>query len=360
MKFKVEKKLIERNITSIGKLVGGGKSALDIHNNILLEVNGGHLKMYATSGDIEMVMSIPVLDAEPGKALIDRKKFTSLIKVFERDAILDVSTTDSNLIIQSEGVKYRVVTQDPDLFPEIKPKETTGTFMVDLEDVISALERVEFCAASDDSRLFLTGILWDSRDETSRFVATDSFVLGLAEKEIPTGREFQAILPRNLRSVLRDVEADKVEVGFTEDQNYMTLRFPEGFMNIRLIQGPYPNYEGIFPEGTYSSLRTTRDDMDRALKAATAINPDNLKFVLSEGSMLIYAANTDGDELEIQLEGNYEGSSYEIVLDTKRFSDIIRHLPRGDMEMRIYGDTSPILIGSGEENLKYLIMPVKL
>ncbi len=360
MKFKVEKKLIERNITSIGKLVGGGRSALDIHNNILLEVEEGRLRMYATSGDIEMVMSIPVLDSKPGRALVDRKKFTSLIKVFEKDAVVDVSTSDSNLTIQSEGVRYRVVTQDPELFPPISPKETTGTFMVSLEDVIGALDRVEFCAASDDSRLFLTGILWDSRDESSRFVATDSFVLGVAEREIPTGREFQAILPRNLKGVLKDIEAEKVEVGFTEDHNYMTIRFPEGFINIRLIQGPYPNYEGIFPEGTYSSLRITREDMDRALKAATAINPDNLKFVLSEDSLLIHAANTDGDELEIQLEGRYEGSPYEIVLDTKKFVDIIRHLPRGDMEMRIYGDTSPILIGSGEENLKYLIMPVKI
>ncbi len=360
MKFKVEKKLIESNVASIGKLVGGGKSALDIYNNILLEVRDGTLNMYATSGDIEMSTRIPVMEAEDGRALVDRKKFTSLIRAFDRDAILDISTTDSNLTIQSEGVKYRITTQDPDIFPEIKPREAESTFAVSLEEILGALEKVEFCAATDDTRLFLTGILWDSRDHEGRFVATDSFILGLSEKEIITGSNFQAILPRNLRGVLRDIEAEKIEVGFTPDQNYMLIRFPEGFINVRLIQGPYPDYESIFPQGASSVLAIEKDDLERALKAATAIAPSNIKFILSEGEKRLYAANTDGDVVDTELEGRYIGENYEIVLDTRRFSDIIRHMPKGNIEIHIYGDTLPVLIKSGEENIKYLIMPVKL
>ena len=360
MEFKVEKKLIENNVSSIGKLVSGGKTALDIYNDILLEVNDGRLNMYAASSDIEMSISIPVMEAEDGKALVDRKKFTSLIKAFDKDAILSISTTDSNLTIQSEGVKYRITTQDPDLFPHIKPREVESTFMVTLNDVIDALEKVEFCAATDDTRLFLTGILWDSRDYESRFVATDSFILGLSKKEIITGSNFQAILPRNLRGVLKDIDAEKVEIGFTSDQDYMLIRFPEGFINVRLIQGPYPDYESIFPQGTSSILSIEREELDRALKAATAISPSNIKFILSEGEKRLYAANTDGDVVDMELEGAYTGETYEIVLDTKRFNDIIRHIPKGIVEIHIYGDTLPILIKSGEENIRYLIMPVKI
>ena len=90
MKFKVEKVNLINAIQTVQNVITT-KSALPILSNILIEAQGGILKLTATDLDIGISCVIAVDIQEPGSITIPAKRFNDIIKEFPLE-IINITT----------------------------------------------------------------------------------------------------------------------------------------------------------------------------------------------------------------------------------------------------------------------------
>ena len=357
MKFSIEKREIEKVIPIINKILPKGKS-LDILKSVLLEVSGNSVYITCCNTDIQYNVSIDVYDSEDGKVLVNGSTLISILKSIPSSSIISFEEVNNALKISSDETYYKIPTLNPDDYVEVNDiRENLKMFKVSRKKLINCLSKVEFCTGEDENRLFLSGILWDNKGELANFVASDSYRLGLYTENFDENYgEFQAIIPKDIYKILDEIEYENIEVGFSED--YMVIGFINGFMNIRLISGPYPDYNAIFPEGIANELYVHKNEIETKLKAMSPLNPETFGMKIDK-SITIFAISDDGEEFKSNLLGKYNGDNVEIYFHYKRFYEIIREM-EDDIYIYIYSENQPVLIKSEEENLKYLIMPVKL
>ncbi|MEO0144182.1 MAG: DNA polymerase III subunit beta [candidate division WOR-3 bacterium] len=357
MKFSIEKREIDKILPIINKVLPKGK-VLDILKSVLLEVENNTLSITASNADIQYRAFLDVYDSEDGKVLVNGNTFISILKNIPNTSIISFEL-DSSLKISSDETYYKIPVLNPEDYIEVEDlRDKVKLFKFSRRKLVKAFSKVEFCAGEDESRLFLSGILWDNKGNIANFVASDSYRLGLYTEVLDEELdEFQIIIPVDVYSILDEIEHENLDIGFNED--YLVIGFDKGFINARLISGPYPDYTAIFPEGIANELFVSKYELESKLKAMSPLSPETFGIKVDKG-VWIFAISDEGEEFKSNLIGRYEGDNIEIYFHYKRFSEIIKEIDESEIFIHIYSENRPVLIKSNNENLKYLIMPVKL
>ncbi len=356
MKFSIEKIQIDKILPVINKVLPKGRT-LDILKSILLEVENNTLSITTANSDIQYKVSLDVYDSEDGRTLVNGNALISILRNFPKSSIISFEIENA-LKISSDDTYYKIPIMNPDDYIEVKDmRDDVNLFNMKKSELIKAFSKVQFCAAKDDNRLFLSGILWDNKGNLMNFVASDSYRLGLYTSKFDENLgEFQIIIPIDVYDVLDEIDHDELKIGFNDD--YLIISFANGFVNARLIAGPYPDYNAIFPEGIANELFVSKEEIESKLKAISPINPEVFGIKVYK-DIQIFAISDDGSEFRSSLFGKYNGDNIEIYFHYKRFSEIIKEIENDEIYIYIYSESQPVLIKSNE-NLKYLIMPVRL
>jgi DNA polymerase-3 subunit beta len=171
--------------------------------------------------------------------------------------------------------------------------------------------------AQQDVRYFFNGVLLEIQDGAMRFVATNGQRLAASViKTIAQGRH-QFIIPRKgvaeLVRVLDDVSDEPITLKFTG--NHMQVECGNVRLVTKLIDATFPDYLRAIPSSGDKIVLVRRRILKEALSRTSILSNElyrNVRLILNEGKVEIYANNSQQEEAEEAVNLEYKGGRLEI------------------------------------------------
>ena len=372
MKFVVSSSTLSSHLQVISRVIAS-KNTIPVLDCFLFELRDSLLKITAADSETRMITSVEVKEVEgegifaiPSKNLLD-----SLKELPDQPISFDIDDTTLEMFILYENGKYNFIGQSGDEYPQSKPlKDNANKIEISAENLLSGISRTLFATAEDELRPVMNGILFDIFETDITFVASDGHKLVRFKNSSAKGNEKAAfILPKKPANLLRSVlprETGMVTIGFDDNNAYITM---EHIVIIsRLIEGRYPNYNGVIPKDNPFKITVDRLLIVNALKRVTVFsNPASslIKLQLSPNSIFVSAQDIDySTSAEETVACVYEGEEISIGFKGTYLIEILSNIPSAEVVLQLADPSRAGLMlpveNEADEDLLMLLMPMML
>ena len=366
MKFETGRNQLLGALQSVVNVVER-RQTLPVLANVLLDAGQEELIITATDLELELVSRAEVRTVQPGKITIPARKFYDICRGLPEGADITVEASDGKAIVKSGRSRFTLSTVSASDFPQIGSADGGTEFSLPQKALKTLIEKTSFAMAAQDVRYYLNGLLLHVTAKRVRAVATDGHRLAMSEFEGDTGasEEMQVILPRKAVLELARLLDDSDEV--------VQLRAGDGQFQAdleairitsKLIDGRFPDYERVIPEGGENILSADRDRVKQALVRASILANEKfrgVRLMLDKGKLKLQTNNPEHEEAEEELDVDYNGTAMEIGFNVNYLLDAL-NASGGETFMLTLksSDASGLLHASENASSKYVVMPMRL
>ncbi|GHT86590.1 DNA polymerase III subunit beta [Bacteroidia bacterium] len=372
MKFVVSSSSLSSHLQTVGRVIAS-KNTIPVLDCFLFELHENTLKITAADSETRMITSVEVSEvvgegifAIPSKNILD-----SLKELPDQPITFNINDESLEMFINYENGKYNFIDQNGDEYPQPKPlKEGAAKIEISAEDLLSGISRTLFATAEDELRPVMNGIYFDINSTDLTFVASDGHKLVRFKNFSVNGNEKTAfILPKKPANLLRTIlpkESGKVTIGFDDNNAY--IETTHIVIISRLIEGRYPNYNGVIPKENPYKVTADRLLLANALKRVSVFsNPTSslIKLHVSANSIFISAQDIDfSTSAEETVTCVYDGEPISIGFKGSYLIEILNNIPSAEVVLELADPSRAGLMLPAEnepaEDLLMLLMPMML
>lgn len=344
------------------------RSTLPILGYILLRAEAdSRIKLTGTNLEMSLTAYIGAEHTGEWAVAVPTKPMLDLVNALPEDEVtLDYNPKIQSLTIKSGAFVNTLKCLDAEEFPLI-PTVQDG-FEMNAADLKAAINRVIFCAATDESRPVLTGLLWTSDGQTLTLNGADGFRLGTTflPASLPT---FSAIVPskacdgQHLQSILTE---DVVQVAVLSEKNQIGFRCGPYEMVMQLIEGVFPDLTAVVPKSYATSLNVNVALLAQATRAANIFARESaktLRFTINpeNADLELYAVGAELGEHTSHLAIAGDGPSLTIACNVGYVVDVLKAIDTPQVRLQFNNPTSPIRITpDGLDNYECVVMPMHI
>lgn len=379
MKFRCERDALLEAVQFASRAISN-RATLPVLSGLRIDAGEqGEIAVAATDLELTMETSFKAGVDEPGKVIVPGRLFGDMTRNLGSGQV-SLASGDGEVEIGSGRGHFRVKALAPDDYPalpiEDRPDEGMGvTIDVDAEALATALNQVVRSASSDESRQVLTGVLWEIEAGSLTLAATDSYRLAVRALEVTGGpaTPSKVVLPaRALAELARALQSASGMVRARIKENLIAFEISpsaddasgagQQLIGSRFIEGEFPNYRQLIPEGYPNALTVERDALLEVTKRVGLLAQNNLPVKLQLGSQLEISAHTpDVGEGQEELDAEYQGESLVIAFNPQFLYDGASVIQTEKMVLEAGDGLKPaILRGEHDKDFTYLLMPVRL
>ncbi len=161
MKLSCAQEALVNALGTVGRVVPG-KSTLPILGNVLLEADAsGAVRLVATNLELTVSRRIRATVKSAGQTTVPARLLADYVALLDRGKQVSVQLNPSanKLHLACERFEANIATLPAEDFPPPPSIGGTSQFEIDGAALKTAIERVVFAAAADDSRPVLAGVL---------------------------------------------------------------------------------------------------------------------------------------------------------------------------------------------------------
>lgn len=366
MRFAISQADLAQALSSAAPIIPQ-RAPLPILSNLLLELEGNRLRLTATDLDIYIVTDVDVTGEEDGVTTVSGRRFAEIVRELPNEEISIVSE-NGQTTLRCGRRNYRFLGMATSDFPTMPATMGAGGIDVSVAHLVKALNHTTFSVSTDESRPNLQGALCQVEDGRLRLVASDSHRLVRYEVAGEYKDDLQAIIPlKTLQFLQRNLGAGAGTARVEICGSYLGCSFDRTSVYSRLIEGPFPDYKKVIPEGNDTELYLDRESFIRALRRVAVLSSAQTRQVrlAIEAGEIRVSTNTPevGDASEI-IDAKYDGEGMEVGFNAQYLLDVLRHMETEEVLLRLGGSTSAGLVepsGLGEdESYLCLVMPLRL
>jgi DNA polymerase III subunit beta len=329
---------------------------------VLLDAGTDTLTLTTTDLEVSARLTIPVQAQEPGLALIPARLLGDMVKSLPQ-APVQFDADQSQARIQCGAFEGTVRLLPAEDFPAWQ--EPGGT-TVKLEGgrFAESVAQVARAASRDEARPTLTGVLLEMNREGVTMVATDSYRLALRELTATAEGEATVLVPeRALSEAGRAAGNDeKAEVELVLDQSQVTFRVGPLTLTSRLIEGQFPNYRQLLPEGYENRLTVSRQQLLDAVKRVGLLARENTPVRMEFNALGVRLSSQSpdlGGAVEA-VEARYEGQDITVAFNPGYLADGLQAATGESVRLEIKDGLKPGVVRGDASEFTYLVMPVRL
>ncbi len=355
MKFVISSSALLSFLSTTAKVISS-KNTLPILEYFLFELKDGQLKV--TASDLETTVTGTIkpdkiekegVIATPVKLLLDSlKEFSDQPLTFEANEDtwgIEISWKSGSITLPgTSGLSYPAAPQLSDEKQEMS---------VDVDILINGINKTIFATADDELRPVMNGVYTAIEPGKYTFVATDAHKLvkyTVSEEGGAVNASF--ILPKKPANLLRTIllkEEEPVNVGFDSKNVMFTLK--NSTLICRLIEGNYPNYNGVIPANNPNKLIVDRIELLNGIKrvAVCSNQATNLiKFDIADNRIDLTAQDLDFSySARESLSCSYEGDPITIGFKSTFLVEILSNI-----------DTPSVIIELGDSTRSGVFKPL--
>src|SRR4051794_31716455 len=367
---------LNEGLATVGRVVAP-RSTLPVLGNVLLQTEGGQLKLAATNLELTVICWVGAKVEEEGSITLPARLLQDYVGLLSAGEPLQFELKAKKAHLSCGRFEANISGIDAEEFPAI-PSVSGGTSLkLPAPKLKEAIAQVVFAAAADDSRPVLAGVLMTVSGGKLTLAAADGFRLAvrkvdLGDVDVP---DLSMIVPaKALTEVARGLPSDdevEVEIAVTADSSQVLFRHRQAEIVSRLIEGQFPDFNRIIPRESKTRVTLQTADFLRATKAAQVFARDNsmivrLNLVPAEGGdealgrVTVAATSAEIGDNTGDVDASVEGEAMQVAFNGRYLRDALEALDAQQAFLEVTGPASPGLIrpASGPNGYIQVIMPM--
>lgn len=372
MKFNVSSSKLFSQLQAVSRVINN-KNALPILDDVLFDLSGNELKLTASDGETTIRTSVEVDGVEgSGKVASAAKLLLETLKEFsEQPLAFTIDENNFAVSMVSQNGTYSFVGVNGNEYPEMPASEADAKALALPANVLqSAIEKTIFCTADDDLRPVMNGIFFDIAEDKVTMVATDAHrLVRYTNDGVKPGVTASFILPKKPAGLLKNLLAkEESEVKVIFGAKNARFEFGSTIIVCRQIEGRFPNYNAVIPQGNQNIVTVDRQTFINACKRVAVFANNGtalLRLALSENNIKISAQDIDfSTSAEEVIACDYQGSPMAIGFKAPFLIDLLSSIVSADVQLKLADPARAglILPAENEENedVLMLLMPMLL
>lgn len=364
MKFRCDRDVLAEALGTAGRAVANRGGALPVLSGVRLELSGDELQVTGSDLDLTISVGVKVNGEEDGVVVLPARLASDVVRSVE-DGAVRFESDGEQARITGATAEFEIRLIPADEFPRLAEPEGDAVTL-GAADFGAALKQVIPAASSDDSRPILTGVLMSAEDDGLRLVATDSYRLAVrtmaGTSVLAEGQK--VLVPSRALAELARVLPDDGEVTLRLGERDAAFEIDGTRLVTRLIEGEFPNYQGLIPSGQANVLTVGRGPLLDALRRVKLLAREAtpVRMVMKpEGELELLAVTQDVGQAHDEVAARFEGSELTVAFNPDYLLQGLEVCPGDELTVETLDALKPALIKSvGTTDFLYLLMPVRV
>ena len=331
MRFIVSSTALSNKLSALSKVINT-KNSLPILGDFLFVVEDGTLWLTASDSENTMHTSIVLNENDgDGRFAIGNHDLLEAVKGFSEQPItFDVDLQQNMAKISYQNGLFSLPVENADEYPVTQGIGEQANVINIPTDVLAAnINRSIFATAQDELRPVMNGIYFDLTPEGLAIVASDGHKLVRNKVfNIMSDQPSSFILPKKPAMLLKNLlgrDSDDVVIRF-DDRN-AEINFGGDTLQCRLIEGRYPNYNSVIPQGNPNQLTVDRVSLLSALRRVQPFANDSsnlIRFHVEDGTLQLDAEDYDFSKTATErMSCEYNGQPMSIGFKGSSFIEVL-------------------------------------
>lgn len=373
MKVSCLQENLAKGLAIVGRAVST-RSTLPVLGNVLLATDNGRLKLSATNLEIVITCWIGAKVQEEGNITVPARTFGDLIAALPQDQVdLVLHEATQTLNVSCARTEANIKGIDAQEFPLVPEPQQENRVRVEADVFRQMINQVAFAAAVDDARPTLTGVSTTFDGSEVIMAATDGFRLSVRSAHIPSYVEesFTVIVPARALSEVARVISDDVEavyITMPEGRNQIIFDMDSIVLVSQLIDGNFPDYRPIIPDGSSTRTVLNTADFRKACRTADIFARESSHTArvrvepgdeITPAFATIAATSSETGDNVAQIDASVDGDSIEIAFNVKYMTDVLNVIETPQVALETTSAMEPgVLKPVGDNDFLHVIMPM--
>lgn len=346
------------------------RSTLPVFVNVLISSKSkDKIQIYASDSELSFSAHFPGVVSQTGDMVVSGKKLFEIVRELGSEPFELSLGKNYQVTLKQKQSLFKIHGLNPNDFPSFPPLKQKKSQKLLVKDVLSVIDKTLYCVSLDESRYHLTGVFLEQLSSKYRFVATDGHRMSFIDIDGEKNEELKAgiIIPRKgLQEVKKMLstaeEGDSLD--FCIEKPRLLVKFKNQTLNIRLIEGQYPDYKNLLPSYKGKEVVISTVDFLSALKRISVLTSARFKgvnFIFKNNQLNIQFSHPEAGEASEKLACKYKGEELKVRFNSKYILDILHSIYEDNLKIILKDSKSPGLIQAEDKNnYTCLVMPMKL
>lgn len=364
MNIRCDRQELFSAIAGVSRAVAG-KSSIAAIEGILLQAEGGRLRL--TGYDLEMgiVTDIEAAVESPGDIVINARLFSEMIKKLESDEVLIESDDQHRVRVKGGITEYNFGGIAAEDFPEMPEPSADTMLVIEGKQLKEMIDRTLYAVSQSVQKPVHTGTKFIMEPNKLTLVSVDGYRLAICKKDLLNQSDGSFVVPAKTLSEIAKLIGDKdgeIKIGTARRQGVFWL---DGYTVVtRLLEGDFLDYNRAIPQGFETKVTIDVGEFSAAVERAALFVTDNylspIRLKFEEGMASITCSTAVGDAFD-EMKVNMEGQPVEIGFNNRYILDALRNSGKTELVFELSGPTQPMKVypTDGDE-LLFLVLPVRI
>ncbi len=370
MRFTVSSTLLSSKLVALSRVINA-KNSLPILSDFIFDVRGNVLKLTASDSENTMRTTLELVESEGDVTFaIGNHDLLEAVKGFSEQPItIEVNKEDNIATITYQNGQFSLPIENADEFPQPQTvSDDAQVINIPCGLLADNINRSLFATAQDELRPVMNGIYFDLTPECLAIVASDGHKLVRnkifsVKSDTPTS----FVLPKKPASLLKNLLGkDDTNVSITFDDCNAEIDYEDGILSCRLIEGRYPNYNSVIPQGNPNQVTIDRQALLSALRRVQPFANDSsnlIRFHLEAGLMQLDAEDYDFSKTATErMACEYVGQPMNIGFKGSSFIEILSNFDCQEVVIQLADPSRAGIVLPSEQpenqNVLMLMMPM--
>ena len=368
MKFSVSQQELMNAINIANKAVSKNTN-IQIHELIYFDTEDNRLSLTAFDGEITIKTSINADIIEQGEMALKASLLANIIRKLPNDTI-KIESKDGKINIKSQNSNFNLISFEYFEKQELALPESTPLEIAN-DKLKRSILQTEFATSIDESKLALTGILFELKDGNLNMVALDGYRVALKQNKMDYQSEFEDsefIIPKRSLMEWSRIISDDNTTYIYKNENDIVFSSENTTMYCKVIDKNFIDYRNIINDISDTSIILDKESLVRALDRAQVLSDPGhanlIRIEIAENHMIIKSNSEVGDVKEV-LEIDQEGEGLDIAFNARYMQEGVRAFDSQKIKLNFKSSLNPCLIypidsKNEDEEFTYLVLPVRL
>ena len=352
--------------------------------NVLLTADAGSNRLSLTGFDLSLGIqtSLAASVETSGAITLPARLLGEIVSRLSSDSPVTLAVDDSGDQVQLTSLSgsYQMRGMSADDYPDLPMVESGMTLKLQPERLVQALKGTLFASSADEAKQLLTGVHLKFNQRALEAAATDGHRLAVlnvedalqdaAVTDAVDDEGFAVTLPsRSLREVERLMASWRSDepVSLFCDRGQVVFLAADQMVTSRTLEGTYPNYGQLIPDGFTRTFGMDRRALIAALERIAVLADQHNNVVKfssqpEDGVVQISADAQDVGSGSESVPSNLEGDAMQIAFNVRYLLDGLKAMGSDRIVLHCNAPTTPAVLRSEEasEAFTYLVMPVQI
>ena len=348
------------------------KTTIPILSNLLVEFEGGNLRISATDLELGLRCGCAAKVKKDGAGTIPAKRLLEIVRALPEAEVRFKILENHWVQVSCERSSFKLVGMAKDNFP-VLPAVPKALATIPAGVLAGLIQKTIFAISSEESRYTLNGALLLLKPESISMVATDGHRLALAERETKVpglSNELRVLIPKKAMGELLKLvtESDEgAQVEFAKDESHLFFTVGERVLISRMLTGQFPNYEAVLPRENNRVVEMDRDLIAAAVRRVALLADERsraIRIQVDKDKVEIFSSSGEYGEAHETLDATYGGDPLQIGFNYQYLLDFLDVLGSGGkIRLELKDEQSAGQLRPGTEDglhYRYIIMPMRI